>query len=116
MKRWKFFIWGMIFLCLIVVWISRASYMDYRLAVERGERKYELQLKTEERQKRLPEEEMQKRLPQKKLPEESLKPELDSLDPQKSFDVWDWILKICGGLAGLKTLVELVDKFRRKKT
>jgi hypothetical protein len=36
--------------------------------------------------------------------------------PKKSIDVWDWIIKGGGVLAGLKTLLELIEKFRKRKT
>jgi len=36
--------------------------------------------------------------------------------PQKEpVDVWDWVVKIGGGLTGLKTFLEIIDKCTRKR-
>jgi hypothetical protein len=88
-KNW--WLWGIIFICFIVVWASRTSYLTYRLSVERAKSKYELEIK--------------KGVPPLGAPVAS---------PKQATDVWGLVIKISTALAALKTLLDIIDKLRSK--
>ena len=103
MKIWKSYrIWGVVFLCFVVVWISRTSYMGYRLSVERAKSKYEIEMK------------MERGAEQPDKGQKGQWPKMPVVPKKESVDVWGWVVKIGGALAGLKTLLEIIDKFRKK--
>lgn len=92
----KVLFWGSVFICLLLVWMSRTSYIMYKVSVERAKSKYEVELRM-------------------KSEKPEMKSEKPVAPPKKSIDIFDWVLKAGGILAGLKTLLELVEKFRRGK-
>lgn len=105
-KNWK--MWGLIFVCFIIVWISRTSYLSYRLSVEQANTKYELELK-----KGLPEKDMVEGFKSKSPPIHGV-PSAPISTPKEPVDVWGWIVKIGGALTGLKTLLDIIDKLKSK--
>lgn len=94
MKNYK--VWGTVFLFFVLVWIGRTSLMTYRLSVERAKAKYELEMRIEQ-------------------PDKGQKGQWPIVPEKEPVDVWGWVVKIGGGLAGLKTLLDIADKFRRRK-
>jgi hypothetical protein len=101
MRNYK--IWGMVFLFFILIWIGRTSYMSYRLSVERAKAKYELEMR------------MERGAEQPDKGQKGQWPKRPIVPKKEPIDVWGWIVKIGGALAGLKTLLDIVDKLRRKK-
>jgi hypothetical protein len=101
MRNYK--IWGAVFLFFVLVWIGRTSLMTYRLSGERAKAKYELEMRIERGAEQ---------------PDKGQKgqwPKMPTVPKKEPVDVWGWVVKIGGGLAGLKTLLDIVDKLRRKK-
>jgi len=104
MKVWKNYkIWGVAFLFFVVVWIGRTSLISYRLSVEKAKSKYEMEMRLE-RGAEQPDKGQKGRV----------MPKVPVIPAKESFDVWGWIVKIGGALTGLKTLLEVIEKFRRK--
>ena len=100
-KNW--ILWTFIFVCLVVIWISRDSYLSYRLSVERAKSKYELEIKKQQKiEERVP------RMDGKNKP--------TAIQPTKQpIDVWGWAVKAGVFLSGLKTLLDIIDKFKLTK-
>jgi len=111
-KNWK--LWGLIFVCFVVVWIGRALYLSYYLRVERVKSEYELEVK-----RGLPREDMGERFKSKSAPPLSVPsaptvPSAPITTPKEPVDVWGWIVKIGGALSGLKTLLDIIDKLKSR--
>jgi|GEM_PF-5528396 len=92
-------LWTLIFLCLIVVWISRSSYLTYKFEVERAKSKYEIEMKKGPAE-----------IPEGKLPAPVSAP------AKESTDILSWAIKICTVLSGVKTLLEIIERLKPKRT
>lgn len=103
MKIWKSYrIWGVAFLFFVLVWVGRVSILDYRISVERAKARYEMEMKIERGATQKDEEKQKWYIP----------PPLPKAPP---VDWWGWVVKFLAALTGLKTILEIIDKFRRKK-
>jgi len=100
-KNW--WLWGIIFVCLLVVWLGRDSYLSYRLSVERAKSKYELEIKKE--------------LSREDGKLKSIPPTIPPAPitiPKQPVDVWGLAVKAGVALSGVKTLLDIIDKFKSK--
>lgn len=103
MKIWKSYrVWGVVFLFFVLVWIGRTSLLDYRISVERAKAKYEIEMKIERGALKKGYEKEKWYIP----PPPPKKP---------TVDWWGWVVKFLVALTGLKTILEIIDRFRRKK-
>lgn len=100
-KNWK--LWSLILGCFIIIWISRDSYLTYNLKVEHAKSNYELQIKKE--------------LSREGGKLKSIPPTIPPAPitiPKQPVDVWGLIVKAGIVLSGLKTLLDVADKFKSK--
>jgi hypothetical protein len=103
MKIWKSYkIWGMVFVCFVLIWMGQTGMKTYRISVENAKAKYELEMRIE-RGAEQPDKGQKGQWPKRPV-----------VPKKEPFDVWGWVVKIGGGLTGLKTLLEIIDKFRKK--
>lgn len=111
-NNWK--LWGTIFIGFIALWVVRTSYLTYRMSVERATSRYEIDFKTAPAPPPPPQDK-DRPLESKKSPPMAA-PAPDVLFMEKEpIDVWSWVVKIGGGLSGLKTLLDIIDKFRKNR-
>ena len=103
MKKHRLTIWSVIFLFFVLAWIGQAGLRTYYLSVEHAKAKYELEMRIE-RGAEQPDKGQKGQWPKRPI-----------VPRKEPFDTWGWVMKICVALTGLKTILEIIDKFRRKK-
>jgi hypothetical protein len=111
MKVWKSYkFWSVIFLCFVGIWFYRASNVMYYKAspivvepapAPDGEFKNKSGESGEVLDRRAPVPPPPPRVPRAPM-----------TTPKEPVDVWDWVVKIGGGLTGLKTILEIIDKLK----
>jgi hypothetical protein len=92
-KNW--WLWLLIFICFVVVWMSRSAMIEYRLHTKN--------LEIEMKHAPAPD------ISGKSIPAPVPQP------VRESVDIWGWIIKGCAGLSGLKTLLDILDRFKSKR-
>jgi len=102
-KRRSLGTWIVIFLSFVLVWIGQTGLRSYRLSVEHAKAKYELEMRIE------------RGAEQPDWGQKGQRPKRPVAPKKEPFDIWGWVVKIGGALTGLKTILEIIDKFRRKK-
>ena len=128
-KNYK--LWGLVFICFVGVWIWRTTTVNnYKASsIEVKKKITEREIMTDEvvRGKAAEEVDIEKipprvrpsvpRPPPSPAPSPSSKayspPPITT--PEEPIDIWGWVVKMGGALAGLKTLLDIVDKFRSRK-
>jgi len=110
-KSWPF--WLIVCILFLLVGLSRSQYLTYQMKAETARLKFELSTKAKEEVSAPAPEGEQKRSKSKASATPPPPPPAPA-PVKESTDIMGWVLKAGAGLSGLKTLLDIVDKFRKR--